>query len=183
MATLFYNEKYVHQFPVTYMFLERLDVYLKDAPQDSSVIAQAIVKALESEGIPVKTGEVITYVVDRMESRAKSADEEEKEATSGKKSSFGAEYLKWAGGLDGEQVCMFIAKGDCDYARRLYCEVDFEIVEGFAKHCFERAWQEAVMQFEAAAYGFGGESGDDDKDNVPVKGMDASELNSMMRTM
>lgn len=99
-------------------------------------------------------------------------------------SGFGAHFTKWLGGLNTEQLCLWLADYDLDKARILYCDTDIDDLTVMVDLKSGHQWQLVRTRFEACVIGFGGKlEGQSEGIEHKIDMNDLNSINDMMAKM
>lgn len=161
MASIFYQDKFDRQIPLTGLFLECLGNYVKELGDEltDEAILHAVQRALmKSELRKEPSEEDLAYVAEELTRRSAAAEERQGDAkaTSIKGRYFSGYLTDWAYGLNFDKLCLYVADYDYPKARELYETLDQQSVVALADEKLRLEFERARVTFEAALFGFGG---------------------------
>lgn len=174
MSTIFYEEKFNPQIPLTGLFMEHLGVKIEQAGGVSAEIAVEVIKEclVECDVLKDVTEEQLVGVVKRINDLAEKPTSEDEGAGSTGKGKFFAGYLTdWANGLDYAKLCLYLADYSYHTAREYYEKIDQQIIIAIAHDKLRQDFENARVVFEASLFGFGGSYG-----NTPKEGEEVIDL-------
>lgn len=97
---------------------------------------------------------------------------------------FGEGFQKWAGSMNTDKLCLWIADYDFQRAEYLYRQVDIDDLQILANMKTEQTWEMMKSQFEACVIGFGGKlQGQSEATVHEVDMNDTSSIDEMVRQM
>lgn len=161
MASIFYQDKFNHQLPLTGLFIECVgDLMVNQDETTAEDVVVSIKKAmLLSELVVDEPAEdQVLYMIDRLNSMAgeiaqRSADA----APDNSKGKYFAGYLTdWAANLDYVTLCLYAAGYDYEKARQYYEKVDHKSLIAIAHEKLKFDFERARVALEASLFGFGG---------------------------
>jgi hypothetical protein len=161
MSSIFYQDKFSRQLPLTGLFIECVGNQMSSAEGADSVdVVEAIKKALVvSElvsGDP--TDDQIVYMVGRLNDMAtENAAKPDAGGPQNSKGKFFAGYFTdWAANLDYVTLCLYAAGYDYAKARKYYETVDHQSLIAIAHEKLKFDFERARVSLEASLFGFGG---------------------------
>lgn len=164
MFTSFYQDKFLRPIPFTFILIERIAALAEEAHHREHEgeeleisYRDLLARSLNDLGVDSPSEETIQYIATRMEAlRVETTKPESTEATDTKKT-FSSSYLKWAHTLAPEDICIYASDNDLILARHYYEEEDRDTVLHLCQRRMEEHQEEAILNFEACLFGFGGD--------------------------
>lgn len=149
MASLF---RHSHKHPVSFLFLEILREFVAANPETTLGVAiQVVCQELNY------TAPDLDQIAERLQVPEKS--EASPSGSKSDKKSFGSGYLEWMQKQTPDVQCLIASRFDVRKAEYLYSRVDKNVAEDVLRAFTEHDWQQAVLNFEASMFGFGGSYG------------------------
>lgn len=87
---------------------------------------------------------------------------------------FGEQLLEWMQSLKMEEICFYLAGGDTEKARYLYCEEDREVVMAAHRLKMKHEWHIMETHYQAAAFGFNGPPKKSESEGIKLHNEDGS---------
>jgi hypothetical protein len=184
MPSVFYNEFFRTDPPLTSLFVEYIASRLADLPEQDreqaylKVVSEGLVACRLVEGRPSEDLAVSVAIRLGEATGQAGAKGGGGETQAGR---FFAGYLtEWATKLNPEGLCCYLADYDYDRAYRYYCELDQQTLVAIAHDKLGLELERARVGFEAALFGFGGKykgtPGEADKEFDLTKDSAAAEV-------
>lgn len=178
MTTIFYQEKFNPQIPLTGLFMEHLGVKIEQAGGVSAEIAVGVIKdcLLECDVLEEVSEDQLIGVVKRINDLAEApAKEDSADASTGKGKFFAGYLTDWANGLDYAKLCLYLADYSYHTAREYYEKIDQQIIIAIAHDKLRQDFENARVVFEASLFGFGGSYGNTPKEGEEVIDLEGGE--------
>ena len=161
MASIFYQDKFNHQLPLTGLFIECVGGLMTNQDETAATeTVDSIKKAMLLSELVTEdpTEDQVLYMIERLNAMAGEISQKSNDAASeNTKGKYFAGYLTdWAANLDYVTLCLYTAGYDYEKARQYYEKVDHKSLIAIAHEKLKFDFERARVALEASLFGFGG---------------------------